>query len=177
MKLAPLLLCALALLAGCSAVSVNADYDSATDFAALRTWSWHSQELPAGLDELTNRRIRAALEPALASRGLVAAAAGAKADVLVAYHVEVRQRVESDPVTYGMGYGWRGGYAGVATGGQVRTYDEGTLHVDLVAPDGKTLLWRGSGTRVLAEKASPKEREERIREAVTKILEQFPPER
>lgn len=177
MKLAPWFLFALALLASCSSVSVDADYDSATDFGALRTWSWHSDEVPAGLDELTSRRIRAALEPALASRGLAPAATGTTADVLVAYRVEVRQRVESDPVTYGMGYGWRGGYAGLSTGGQVRTYDEGTLHVDFVAPDGKTLVWRGSGTRVLAEKATPEEREERIREAVTKILEQFPPKR
>ncbi len=160
---------------GCSSIPVDADYDTTTDFAAIRTWAWYSESAPEGMDDLTNGRVRAAIEAELPARGLSRAAPGAAPDVLVAYQVTVAQRVESDPVAVSVGYGCGGGFGAVGTGNEVRTYDEGTLFLDLVAPARKTLVWRGTARRTLSRDSSPEERETRIREAVRAILEQYPP--
>jgi len=164
------------LLVGCSSVSVKTDYDPQTDFAAFRTWSWLEAGPAPGVDGLTDGRIRAAVEAVLPTRGLQRAAAGEDADLRVAYQARVEQRVEAVPAPMPppVTYRWRAGYAPYETQ-QLTTYDEGTLVLDLIAPDGGTLLWRGSATAVVGTADSPEEREQRIREAVEAILARFPP--
>jgi hypothetical protein len=57
-----------------------------------------------------------------------------------------------------------------------RTYDEGTLLIDVLEPGSQRLLWRGVGRAEVHRISDPAKREERLREAVAKILERFPPE-
>ena len=79
------------------------------------------------------------------------------------------------------GWGW-GGYGGwgwgpgVGWGGgsQVSTSTEGMLFIDLIDTAKKELIWQGSGTGYLVTNNVDK-KEARIKEFVSKTLEQFPP--
>jgi ABC-type glycerol-3-phosphate transport system substrate-binding protein len=163
------------LLVGCSSVSVDSDYDPQTDFSTFRTWSWMHDGPAQGVDDLTDGRIRAAVEAALPIRGLRKADAGASPDLRVAYHARVEQRIEAVPApATTIGYGWRAGYVAYDAQ-QLSTYDEGTLIIDLVGADSEDLVWRGTATAIVGDGGTPEEREERIREAVEKLLERYPP--
>ncbi|WP_042247287.1 DUF4136 domain-containing protein, partial [Jejuia pallidilutea] len=56
----------------------------------------------------------------------------------------------------------------------VSTQTEGVLFVDLINAKKKELIWQGMGTGFLSRNTEKKE--ERIKEFVSKILEQYPPE-
>jgi hypothetical protein len=163
------------LVAGCSSVQVTQDYDPATDFAKLRTYGWLDGSTQRGdVDQLTAERIVRAVDAELAARGF--AKAEAKPDFLIHYLASVAQRIESRPTTVSAGYGWRHGYAGVASN-EIDTYDEGTLVLDVIDPATKNLLWRGTAKAAVQANRTPDEREARIREVVRQILAQFPPTR
>ena len=156
--------------AGCSSVSVSTDYDPQTDFSRLKTYDWMPGRPPLGSDTLTSSRIQRAVDDGLRARGYVKAS---RPDFHVAYQVSVGQRVESIPSS-DYAYGWRRSYS-MSGGTEVRTYDEGTLILDVVDPASKTLLWRGTARSVVEPGLMPEEREAKIREAVEKLLEEFPP--
>src|SRR6516225_7919992 len=134
------ILLALAAVGGCSPYTINADYDPTADFSKFKTWSWFTAPQPygAGMDPLIEKRIRASVEEELPHRGLAKAADGS-ADVLVSYHLSVAQRLEVSPTTATYGYGWGRGYVAYGTS-DVRTYDEGTLLVDLIDAPSKSLV-------------------------------------
>lgn len=167
-------LCLLILFAaGCSSFSVDTDYDAGADFSKYRTWSWFSGPKPyePGLDGLTEQRIRAAVEAQLPGRGLGKAESG---DLLVTFHVSVNRRIEVTPTTVGFGYGWGPAHVGYSTN-DVRTYDEGTLILDLVDAKTRHLVWRGTARGTVHQGYAPEERTQRINEAVHGILENYPP--
>jgi hypothetical protein len=165
------------LLAACSGIRVNADFDPTTDWSALETYGWLSDARPPGddprLDDpLLDARIRRAVENALDGRGFRAAGPETP-DFWIAFHVGIERRVDVDRIyrSYGR-VGWRGGgYADTV----VREYEEGTLLIDVLRPGSGELLWRGSAQARLREQPSPEAREKRVREVVEKILRQFPP--
>ena len=169
------------LLAACSSVHVTTDFDPGADFAALETWAWLARKAQATGDPhmdstLLHERIRGAVEAQLAERGYGKTASG-RADFLVAYHTAVERKMDVDTVYRGYGYGpsvygWGPGHETV-----VYEYDQGTLLLDFLDPKTKRLLWRGSASAVVSESSTPEQRTRRINEAVSKLLDHFPPER
>jgi hypothetical protein len=160
--------------AACSGISVNYDYDPQTDFSPLKSYAWHVA--PAGtpaMDALTQQRIVRAIDDALEFKGFRKAEAGA-ADFKVHAMASIQQRIQTQPVTVGVGYGWRHGHMSIE-GSEVSTYDEGTLILDVISSSTQTLVWRGTARAAVDRDRTPEEREGRIREAVFKILEGFPP--
>lgn len=160
----------------CSNIQVNADYDGGVDFAALRSFAWLAERQPPTGDvrldnDLLDRRIRTAIERELTQAGHARAEAGA-ADFYVAYHVALDRQIDVQTLysSYGRaGWGGRGRAETV-----VSDYEEGTLLVDLLLPDG-SLAWRGSGLTRLSESKTPEARSKRVDEVVGKILAQYPP--
>ena len=73
-------------------------------------------------------------------------------------------------------YGRRGWYGAGSSHTTVRQYEQGTLLLDLIDPESKQLIWRGTGQTRLRDLKTPEEREARVREVVDRILERFPPE-
>lgn len=161
-------------IASCSSISVTQDFDPSTDFSTLRTYSWYGNV--QGVDQLTAQRIVRAVDNELNARGYRKLDSGTP-DFQVNALASVQQKIDVRPTTVSVGYGWGRGYMGMSTGNQVSTYDEGTLVLDLVAPSTKSLLWRGTAKAAVDPNRTPEEREARVREAVHKILEQFPPKR
>jgi hypothetical protein len=75
--------------------------------------------------------------------------------------------------SYGGGAGWR--FGGGMTTATSSTINIGTLGVDIYDPAAKQLVWRGSATKTIDERANPQKRQQNINKAVTKLLKNFPP--
>ena len=161
-------------LTACSGITVTNDYDPQADFSSLKTYAWYAAPAAAaGVDTLTTQRILRSVDAELAARGYRKVDSGA--DFLVHTLAAINQRIEAVPTTTTVGYGWRGGYMAYGTGTEIRTYDEGTLILDVISPATKQLIWRGTAKAAVSGNRSPEEREARIREAVSMILDSFPP--
>jgi hypothetical protein len=174
MRLLPVLLLALT---ACSGITVTNDYDPQADFSTLQTYSWLlAPAAVTGIDSLTGQRIIRSVDAELAVRGYRKLESGTP-DFLVHALAAINQRLEAVPTTTTVGYGWRGGYMAYGTGSEIRSYDEGTLVLDVLSPAAKQLIWRGTAKAAVSANRSPEEREARIREAVAMILDYFPPRR
>lgn len=174
-----LILVTLFFLASCSSVSVQKDFDPSFDFSALRTFAWQTAAQPQTGDpkvdnDLRDGRIRNAVVEVMRDKGLKEVDA-AEADLLLAYYVSFERRLDSSSVSVGFGRGSYGRYGGAGLSSGVTEYEQGRLTIDIINPDDDKTIWRGEGTRVVSGKAKPQEMEKKIREAVQKILKEFPP--
>jgi len=173
----------LTILSGCSTLKVSQDYDQNFNFSRLNTFSWQNETQPKTGDirvdsPLMDQRIRGAVKTGLAAKGITNYAQG-KPDFQVSYTYTISKKIQSTPVTtgVGMGYGRRGsiGGIGVSTGSDIREYDQGLLVLDFLAPDTQKLLWRGTSTRIVDIHADPEKTTRDIHATVEKLLEQYPP--
>lgn len=161
----------------CSSISVSTDFDDKIDFAKFSTYSWMpSPETPAqaiqkelASNTLIEGRVKRAVDAQLPAKGLEKT--NQDADVLVAFHTGVEDKVDVQNWGYGYGYGWRYGGGGITT----IQYQEGTLILDFIDPATKQLIWRGVAKKVISERTTPEKSEKDINEAVQKILEKYPP--
>ena len=171
----------IALLAGCTTLIIETDWDEDTDFSKLQSWAWMPGTGPRGdlgsvdparLDEL----LRAAVERELATKGYTLQRIGTP-DFLVGYHAAVTQ--EEDVRAMNEYYGYAGGLGygpgGVRTQRVVEQYDQGTPVIDVSTGAGSRLVWRGSAQARVLESATPDQRAERLDDAVAQILGSFPP--
>lgn len=175
---------ALLLVGGCASFKVNSDWDPQYDFSRLQTWRWADvSQTPTGVpaidtDGLLAQRVMRSVEEALAERGYVKTATS-EGDFEVAWFLTVEPKTKVTTVNDYHGYGgpyrgWYGsGYGGSTT--VVDTYNEGTLIIDVKEAASGQLIWRGSASARLREKADPEKSQERANEAVSAILEKFPP--
>ena len=163
----------------CASLEISSDWNPQADFSRLHAWTWLPQARPASGDprldsSLLDARIRSAVESELGVRGY--AKTEATPDFLVAYHVALDTQLEATSVdSYYGGAGYRhwGGPGYTTT--YVREFEVGSLVLDVLDPRSKELIWRGSATAEIIPGATPEEREARIREAVRRMLERFPP--
>jgi len=172
-RLIPMLALLAAVSCGGPQLTVDSDYDPSTEFAKYKTWDW----LPGGkvdIDSMSEQRIRTAVEAELPHHGLTKAGEGA--DLAVTFQISIQQKIKQSKATVGVGYGWGPAHIGVS-GSPSKTYDEGTLILDLVDAKTKTLIWRGTATGTVSKDYSPEERQERIKNAVYHLLEYYPPKK
>lgn len=171
----------LIMLQACSGIQVSQDFEQGFDFSGLKTFAWDANENNEwGLtsNELVGRRIVAAIENTLMAQQF-SQVDSAQADFLILYNVVVEQRISSSNVSGGVSMGRssrsRHGSIGISTGSQVRTYDEGTLLIDVIDVASDKLVWRGVSSQALPDLSDPQRLTDRINETVEKILAQFPP--
>ena len=159
-------------LGGCNTFSVRTDYDDEADFATLSSFAWvdppdDAQASPFADNGLLRKRIRQAVAEVLNAKGY-REAAETDADFLVTFHVTIENRVR----TYGhygypyYGRGWGRGPSYTAS------FKEGTLILDLMLAEERRLIWRGWRSNAVP---TPDTEGPKIRLAVEKILERFPP--
>lgn len=178
LKFSPILLL-LVVLSSCSSVRVAADYDREADFESYKTFAFFKPGIDkAEISDLDKRRILRAIEAELMAKGYTKSE---NPDMLVSIFTKSNQRVDIYNNAWGYGawgwggfggWGWRSGW----NGNQVSTSTEGVLFIDLIDAQKKELIWQGSGTGNL-ETRSVEKKEARIKEFVSQMLLQFPPEK
>ncbi|MFC1682687.1 DUF4136 domain-containing protein [Candidatus Zixiibacteriota bacterium] len=169
----PLAIAVLAGIVACSTMRVATDYDQDADFSQYRTYRWIPHKPTVSprrlLDHtLTEKRIKSSVESALAVKG-IARAMDQEPDFFIVFHIGAQNMVDVN--TYGYRYGPRGRRWGRHV--DVQRYKEGTLILDFVDRQSKQLFWRGTAADAIYR---PEDLEEKLNEAVGKILEEFPPE-
>lgn len=176
-----------ALAAGC-ATSRNVEYDDDVAFEDFQTFAWAPPERTEVEDPvldsgLLDRRVAKAVRDTLSDRGF-REVEPEEADFVVSYHTSSRERAVSPNVrvhlSYGVGYpyypAWYGSrhYPFQPYYDDSRSYQEGTLIIDVVDREKEELIWRGWRS---GEVRQSRYSEEQVREQVRRILADFPPTR
>jgi hypothetical protein len=186
MKSSVLLVLGLALMAGPAfAQKVYIDYDRGYDGGGIETFAWAktSETSVAKADPLLHSRIVNGIEYYLSLGG--AREVESNPDVYVTYHTSTEKEVRLDTDYWGYGYpgGWAyGGYYGrrsYAYGGYggtssttVRTYEKGTLIVDVWDAASNKLVWRGTAVNITVTD-NPLKMEKRIDKALKKMVNEW----
>jgi len=162
----------LLMVASCSSVRVNADYDKKANFESYKTYAYLKSAVDkVEISDLDKKRILHSIDETLTLKGFTTSETP---DLLISIFTKENQRVDiynHAGFGWGMGWGWSP-YMGM---GYNSTYvtPEGTLYIDLVDAKTKELVWQGEGSGYLTKDTEQKDA--RIKEFVYKILEQYPP--
>lgn len=167
---------ALFVLTSCSSVNVYNDFDKNVDFSQFKTFAFYK----AGVDkveisDLDKKRVLKAIEVEMLAKGFIKSETP---DILINFFTKSREQVDVNSFNNGWGYGWGWGWNPWMWGGNqttVRTTTSGTLFIDMIDARKKEMIWQGEGQGEIFRNQNKKE--ERIQEFVTKILQQYPPER
>ena len=180
------ILLAIALLVGgvtaAMAQDVRYDYDKDKDFSKFKSYKWVTIKGADEPDELTGKRIMAAVDAELATKGLTKTDSDT-ADLYLAYQTAVGTEKQFTSYNTGWGYGpgWGGGWYGASgmnsttTYGSTSTIYVGQLDISMYDPATKQLVWRGVASKTLDPKAKPEKKDKNIGKAVQKLLKNFPP--
>ena len=162
-------------LTACVTMNVSADIAPGTDFSSYRTYAWDPEYSDPTDDPRLNNtffdsRVRSFVGEGLATRGLREVSAGS-ADLLIHYHASVHRRV--DVYTTDSEHGYE--YYGTEEQTYEYEYEEGILVLCIADPKTTQIVWRGwVQTNVDGVMDNPERMEERLAEAVRKVLERFP---
>lgn len=165
-------------LAGCASTpTVHTDYDPGTQFSSYRTYTWLKK--PEGRSPLVDQRVVAQIDAHLQGKGWRLASDAAAADIGVAAHVATQQQQSLDTFYSGPawgGYGWGRWGGGVGMGSAtttVRTYEVGTLVVDMFDMKTRQAVWRGTASGTVPD--SPESLNAKAQAGVDKMFAAFPP--
>ena len=171
----------LVLVGSCSTVSYVVDRDERADFSSYSSFAWFELAEgprrgapPVPANTLIEERIRRAVTAELAGMGLAAAAVG-EADLLVTFHVALRERLSVQHLGWGHPYrgccGWGPGFGWGGGATAVRSHTEGSLVVDVIDARRRQLVWRGVADGALQR---PNASDEEIARVVSRLLAEFP---
>ena len=174
-KILPLLL--LFVLASCSSVRVYQDFDKNADFSQYKTYAYHKSGIDkAEISDLDKKRILRSIDEVMATKGFTKSE---NPEVLINFTTKEREQVDVNQFNAGWGFGWGWGWGwnpwlwGNTT--SVNRYTEGILTIDIIDAKKKELIWQGEGEGALTKRTEKKD--EKIKEFVSKILEQYPPKK
>ncbi len=171
-KLIPLFM--LFVLASCSSVRVNADYDKKVDFNQYKTYAFVRASIDkVEISDLDKKRILRSIDEAMSAKGF---SKSENPNMLISIFTKENERVNVyNNNSWGMGFGWGWNNWGMMGMGMnsVYTTPEGTLFIDIFDGKSKEMIWQGEGSGYLTKDTNKKD--ERIKEFVDKILEQYPP--
>jgi hypothetical protein len=168
--------------AGCSTIQVKYDYDKEFSFAELRSYSWLPQPenvtaAPTSAvadSQLMEKRIKGMTDNELSRKGYKLTTE--TPDFFLVYHLGVEQKIDvtSYGYSYARPYRYRGMYGEQVV---IHPYTQGTLIIDVIAPQTKELIWRGIAEGTVEKEASVSTIDKKISAAVTKIFSEFPPKK
>ncbi len=159
----------------CCSVRVNSDYDKKVDFSTYKSYAF----LKSGVDkmeisDLDKKRIMHSIDDVMTTKGFTKSESP---DILINIFTKEREQVNVNQFNAGWGYGYGYGWNPYVWSGQtsINRYTEGTLYIDLIDAKKKELIWQGEGEGTLTKDTHKKEA--LIKEFVSKILEQYPPQK
>lgn len=142
-KLSAMLVLILALTTVARADRVTSDYDHSVDFSRYKTFMWVHE--PDGGDAFMKERIMNFVKQELTARGFREVKEGA--DMGVGANIATEERHIWDTYYSGSGWGWTGWSTT-----EMRTYEVGTLTVDLFDAASQKLIWQGIGIDKVSSK-------------------------
>lgn len=169
-------------LAACATARVATDHDREARFAELNSFAWLEPMYEVVDDPLLDSpllgaKVQRAAVSELTDRGYQRTSAP-EADFLVTFHVTSRERIsDHGGVSVGVGYGrFRSPFhSSIFIGdrfGGVRSYQEGTLIIDILDARTNQLIWRGW----VRDPVQPgRYTDEAVERSVRQILSRFPP--
>jgi hypothetical protein len=162
---------------GCATpLAVNYDYDTAADFAAMKTFGWMPPAGNAAGDDLTVKKIRNAVNVQLQAKGRMEAPENP--DFLIAMELSGKTTYGGSTAV-GASVGIPVGRAGtISVGGgksKPREKTEGTLVLDFLDAKTQSLVWRATATAAVSPKSSPEEQQARVNAVIAEMLKNFPP--
>jgi hypothetical protein len=167
---------------GAVAQDVRYDFDKNSDFSKYKTYKWVPIKGADQPDELTSKKVTAAIDAELATKGLTKTDSDT-ADLYIGFQTAIGTEKQFTSYNTGWGYGpgWGGGwygYGGMSTSttyGSTSTVYVGQLDLSVYDPAQKQIVWRGTASKTLDPKAKPEKKEKNIAKAVKKLLKNFPP--
>jgi hypothetical protein len=163
----------------CSSIKIAYDFDKEADFSKYKTYEFSEETLNLKIDQLNRNRLIKAVETEMATKGFTKSE---NADAIIDLRLKGKEIQTATATTTGAygGYGYRygrWGYGGGFANTQINydKYVEGTLFITLIDKAGQKVIWQGTGTKTIDEKASPQKREENINYAVKQIFSNYPP--
>ena len=164
------------------AQDVRYDFDKNQDFSKYKTYKWVPIKGADQPDELTGKKVTAAVDAELATKALTKTDADT-ADLYIGFQTAIGTEKQFTSYNTGWGYGggWGGGwygYGGMATSttySSTSTVYIGQLDLSIYDPAQKQMVWRGNVSKTLDPKAKPEKKEKNIAKAVNKLLKNFPP--
>lgn len=161
---------------GCSPeIRTYSDSDKQYPVDRYRTYNWAEQSKaewqskPLYYNELTDKRIKVAVDDALVAKGYLYA--GQNADLTLHYHIMVEDRstLTADP------YGDFSAASWLEPGKSIFQYREGTLILDVVNTKSQALIWRGWAVAALEVVLyDMKNKDTIIKSVIVKIMQRFP---
>lgn len=160
------------LLASCSSVKVNYDYDKTVDFTSYSTYNYYS-DMQSGLSQLDEKRLLNALDSTLQARGYRLAE---EPELFINIMSNEYRSAPSNNVGVGLGGGGRNVGGGISVGLPLGGPNmQRSIQIDLVDAQRDALVWQAVAESGLRENASPSVREDKLRAVVKKVFSKFPP--
>lgn len=157
----------LALATAVFADRISVDYDHATNFNELKTYSWSKVHTA---NSLWDGRVKQAIDKEMAAKGWTLVPSSGDVSLVAVEKTSVHQQYDTFYDGFG---GWRrGGGIGLSTT-SVDNYKVGTLIVSMFDANSKQLIWRGTSTSDLA--GNPNKNTKKLDQDVTKMFKKFPP--
>jgi hypothetical protein len=153
------------------AQDVKTDFDKSFNFQTVKTYS-----IKIGTtwgNEISERRVLAEFDQAIAAKGWKKVEAAADIDVVLHGATQKKHDVNTFYAGGGYGYYYRG-YGGMGTTStSVTEYTVGTLVVDMFDAKTKNLVFRGSASDEISDKAEKNQK--KLEKASDKMFKNFPP--
>jgi len=181
-----LILLAVVILQSCASVTVK--HEGKVPEASpgqKNTYGWLPNSVPGDDSRINNpeldKLVRATVEKQLLQRGFKAVPPE-QADYLVAWFGNIVEEVKEIPVSsFYNSYGYSslmGEKPQKTKGGKVKkVFPRGTIIIDVLDVDTKSVIWRGSATNMYTEGMSQAQIADYINTSVAKILDDLPRQR
>ena len=129
------------------ALKVKTDCDHGASFGSYKTYSWSSVKTA---NSIWDERVKDAINSALVAKGLTEVPSGGDIAVKAVESTKNQQTLQTFYDGMGGGWRWRGFGDSTTT---VENYKVGTLVVDMFDASSQNLVWRGSASDTLSDKA------------------------
>jgi len=149
--------------------NVTVDYDHATNFSQVKTYSWSKVHTA---NSIWDDRVKDAINRELAAKGWTQLPSGGDVYLMAIEKTSVHQQYDTFYDGFG---GWRrfGSFGESTT--TVENYEVGTLIVSMFDGNSKQLIWRGASSSDLS--GNPEKNTKNLDKDVQKMFKNFPPKK
>lgn len=155
----------------CSTSKKSFDFDPGTDFSAYKTYGFTNKTLNVGVKTLDKKKMLKAIENELQVKGYTSAE---NPDILVELYSQTNKTVETSKteVKNPWRFGAWSGFEGTQT--YVNSQTKGTIVISVIDNASQKMVWYGSSTKHIDDKATAKQTTTLINSSVKKILKNYP---